>query len=350
MSAFRKELMYGHLMGVYTGKGWNTDYGRSILEKASMSYPNSTTIADTDNLLATQVSTAIEEEVKLEYRLAQIFREITMNAKSMVMPLQSDTGLAVFNTGGESALGVGDTTGLALRGGSAGDYAAKQKILQAFRLISTTFMDNHVDEEVLVNLMPMLTQGVARAHARAVDNMIINGEGSDITGLLGFATAADKTVDIDQSALAATSVSSLTAEALLTARKKMGKYGLNPADVTYVVSQKRYYDLIADPAFADITDVGSDIATKVVGAIGAVYGSPVIISDNFGSESSGEAVAIAVATSNYVIPRLRGVTVEQDYEVARQRNLIVAHQSLGFDEIFADDADNRSAVRINLVD
>jgi hypothetical protein len=210
-------------------------------------------------------------------------------------------------------------------------------------------MDNHIDEEVLVNLMPMLTEGVARAHAKAVDNMVLNGNASSpaITGLEGFATASSGgSVDLDGASVAAGNSATLTAALLLEARKDMGKYGIDPADVAFVVSQKRYYDLIADPGFADITDVGSDIATKLVGQIGAVYGSPVIISDNFEAESAGNTAAYAVAYRNYAIPRLRGVTVEQDYEVARQRRVIVATQSLGFAELFADAANNRSCVKV----
>ena len=38
-------------------------------------------------------------------------------------------------------------------------------------------MDNDVDEQVLVNLMPMLVEGAA-AHARAVEAMILNGNGT----------------------------------------------------------------------------------------------------------------------------------------------------------------------------
>ena len=350
MSAFEKDFMHAHLLGVYTGKGWDTDFARDVFQKASVDYPNSGNPSTGQNLTI-MVSNAIEKEVQLQYRLAQIFREMPMNSQTMILPLQKDTGLAVFSQGGEAALGVGDTTGLGLRGGSAGDYAAQQKVLTAHRLISTTFMDNHVDEEVLVNLMPMLTEGVARAHARAVDNMVLNGNtsGPAISGLADFATASTGgNVDFDNSSVLSTDSGTLTSALLLAARKDMGKYGLNPGDVTYVVSQKRYYDLIADPAFADITDVGSDVATKITGMIGAVYGTPVIISDNFESESGSEAVAYAVATSNFVIPRLRGVSVEQDYEIARQRQLIVAHQSLGFDRLFADAAGDRACVAVNL--
>lgn len=357
LQAHAKDLMYGHMLGVYTNKGWDTAYGKSVLEKAGISYPAAQDVAANDSLLNVQVSTAIEKEVMLQYRVAQIFREIQMNSQSTVMPLQKDTGKAIFSTGGESELGVGGTansgagTGLSEAGGTAGTYAANQVILQAHRMISTTFMDNHVDEEILVNLMPMLTEGVARAHAKAVDDMVINGaSGVGITGLEGNATASSGgKVDIDGASVAAGNSATLTAALLLEARKDMGKYGLDPSDVAFIVSQARYYDLIADPGFADITDVGSDMATKLVGQIGSVYGSPVLISDNFEAEtanSNAGTVAYAVAHRNYVIPRLRGVTVEQDYEVARQRRLIVATQSLGFNELFADAAGNRSCVKV----
>ena len=343
LSAMGKDLMYGHMLGVYTQKGWNTRYGQGILEKAGIEY--TTNAGDIDQEVATQ----IEKEVMLQYRLAQIFREIQMNSQSMVLPLQNDVDAAIFATTGENAVGTGSTTGLAEAGGTAGTFEANQTILQAHRMISTTFMDNHIDEEVLVNLMPMLTEGVARAHAKAVDNMVLNGNASSpaITGLEGFATASSGgAVDLDGASVATGNSATLTAALLLDARKDMGKYGIDPSDVAFVVSQKRYYDLIADPGFADITDVGSDVATKLVGQIGAVYGSPVIISDNFEAESAGNTAAYAVAYRNYAIPRLRGVTVEQDYEVARQRRVIVATQSLGFAELFADAANNRSCVKV----
>ena len=57
--------------------------------------------------------------------------------------------------------------------------------------------------------------------------------------------------------------------------------------------------------------------------------------------------ACAVYARNYVIPRLRGVQVEQDYEVMNQRRVIVATQSLGFEEITAGSGADQPSVRIN---
>lgn len=336
LSKWGKDFMYAHMLGVMTGKGISgTNYGRAVFEKAGMAYDS------TDPNIATEVSRQIEKEITLNLRTAQLFREIQINSQSQVLPIQTDTNTATWQTGAATSGNLENRTQV-----SANTYQASQVVLQAYRLISQTFMDNHVDEEVLVNLMPMLIDSVARSHARAVDSAILNGNGT-FSGIEGFATASTGgALDLDGATIASGNSATLTAAMLLQARKDMGKYGIMPSDVAYIVSQKRYYDLLADPEFADITDVGSDIATKVTGTIGAVYGSPVIISDNFETEEAGASVAYAVNLRNYVIPRLRGVSVEQDYEVGNQRRVIVATQSLGFNELVGDAAGNRSAVKV----
>ena len=329
LSKWGKDFMHAHLLGVMTGKGIEgTNFGRGVFEKAGIAYSSSAPDIDQE------VSRLIEKEVTLNLRTAGLFREIQVNGAATVLPIQPDVNPATFQTGAAAAGNLDN------RGASDNTFQPSQVILNAYRLISQTFMDNHVDEEVLVNLMPMLVDSVARAHARAVDNAVINGSGS-ITGLDGYATAHADTLSIGGG-------DALTAAALLACRKDMGKYGINPSEVAYIVSQARYFELIEDAGFADITDVGSNIATKLTGTIGSVYGSPVIVSDSFGAEAAGVPAAMAVNLRNYCIPRLRGVSVEQDYEVGNQRRVIVATQSLGFEELVADAAGNRSAVKIDL--
>ena len=336
VSKWGKEFMNAHLLGVMTGKGLEgTSYGRDIIEKAGVTY------ASAQPNIATEVSGQIEKEIMRELRLARAFREIQINSQAQVLPIQQDTGLATFQTGAATA------GNLQTRGGAAPQPA--QVTLKAFRLISTTLMDNHVDEEILINLMPMLVESVARSHARAVDDAILNHDATgsdDFSGLIK--TAGTNVFDTSVSA-ANLSGTAVDAADFLGARKMMGKYGMMPEELVYVISQKRYYDLIADTAFADITDVGSDIATKLTGQVGAIYGTPVIVSDNFGAEADNACVGLAVNIRNFAIPRLRGVNVEQDYEVMNQRNVIVATQSLGFNQLVADTSTDVSVVRLNAV-
>ena len=335
ISAWGQDFLNAHMLGVMTQKGWNTDFARDIQEKAGIDY--ATNAGDIDQ----EVSSLIEKEIMNELKVARLFREVPVNGKSTVLPIQVDVDPAAWATNATSG-------NLENRGASNATYQPKQVILNAYRLISSTFMDNEVDEQVLVNLMPMLVEGVARAHGRAVEAAILNGNGT-ISGLDGHAAAATAKHDIDGASVGSGNFATMTGAQLLAARKEMGKYGLNPSDVTYIVSQAMYYDLLSDSAFQSLDEVGTELAIKVTGTVGAVFGSPVVVSEEFAAEGAGVPVAFAVYARNYVIPRLRGVTVEQDYEVMNQRRVIVATQSLGFNEIVAGASGDQPAIKIDSV-
>ena len=328
-----QDFLNAHMLGVMTQKGWNTDFASDIQEKAGIDYASNA--ADIDQ----EVSRLIEKEIMNELKVARMFREIPVNGKSTVLPIQVDVDPAAWATNATSG-------NLENRGASNATYQPKQVILNAYRLISSTFMDNEVDEQVLVNLMPMLVEGVARAHGRAVEAAILNGNGT-ISGLDGHGAIATAKHDIDGASVASGNFSTMTGAQLLAARKEMGKYGLNPSDVTFIVSQNMYYDLLSDSAFQSLDEVGTELAIKVTGTVGAVFGSPVIVSEEFAAEGAGVPVAYAVYARNYVIPRLRGVTVEQDYEVMNQRRVIVATQSLGFNEIVAGAGSDQPCIKID---
>lgn len=335
ISAWGQDFLNAHMLGVMTQKGWNTSFAQDIQEKAGIDY--ATNAGDIDQ----EVSSLIEKEIMNELKVARMFREIPVNGKSTVLPIQVDVDPASWATNATSG-------NLENRGASNATYQPKQVILNAYRLISSTFMDNEVDEQVLVNLMPMLVEGVARAHGRAVEAAILNGNGT-ISGLDGHAAAATAKHDIDGASVGSGNFSTMTGATLLAARKEMGKYGLNPSEVVYIVSQAMYYDLLSDSAFQSLDEVGTELAIKVTGTIGAVFGSPVVVSEEFAAEAAGVPVAFCVYPRNYVLPRLRGVTVEQDYEVMNQRRVIVATQSLGFNEIVAGASGDQPSIKIDSV-
>ena len=324
-----KDFLTAHMLGVMTRKGWDTDFARNVQEKAGVNY--AANAADIDQ----EVSSLIEKEIMNELKVARLFREIPVNGGATVLPIQTDAGKAAW---------AADATSGNLENRpqvTANQYNAKQVVLNAYRLVSSTFMNNDVDEQVLINLMPMLVESVARAHGRAVEDVIINGNGT-ISGLDNYAAA------YDPGTFSLGAGTRLSSGMLLGAREAMGKYGLAPAEMAYIVSQDSYFDLLNDANFQTLDEVGSDLAARVVGTVGAVYGSPVVVSEEFPTASAGTPAAFACYTRNYVTPRLRGVTVEQDYEVMNQRRVIVASQSLGFEEILAGDgAGNEPVIKID---
>ncbi len=325
LSKFGEEFMHAKLLGTITNKGWNTDYAQGLFEKAGIDFTNS----NPANLgLDQEVSNQIEKKIQDELKLATLFREITVNGKQTVLPVQPDgVGAEWANT---------YTSGrLSSTSASASAYNAEQVVMTAQKLVSTTFLDNDTDEEVLINLMPMVTEAISRAHARKVEQMVIDGAGgSGINGLHDVATTATTGAGTN-----------LTASTILAARGQMGRFGINPSDLTIVVSQDGYYDLLNDPNFQTLDEVGSDLAARVTGTIGALYGSQVVVSEELDyADSTSATAATIVYNRGFVIPRLRGVNVEQDYEVLNQRRVLVASQSLGFTSIYG--TSTNAAVRV----
>ena len=347
LASNKKELLEAHILGKITRKGWDTTFGKEVLQKAGVTF-DATSAAGID----VNVSQAFEEEVRLEQKVAPLFREIQVASGATVLPIAPDTENANFNnTGLETTANL-----LEESGASDNNYNVNRVLLQAFRLVSGTFIANDTDEQVVISVLPIITSALARAHAKAIDSAILLGN-SSFVGLVGGAgtdgsgsfLAADSALVTDPDASG--SSDAVTSGNLLSIRSEMGKYGMNPADVAYIVGLDQYYNLIADAGFSDVSEVGSDLALKRLGVVGAIYGSPVIATDVLaqGTKETGAftgTAALAVNVRNYVVPRLKGVSIETDYEVAGQRTAIVASQSLGFNELVAGTTNNEPAVRI----
>ena len=341
ISKWGKEFMYASVLGKVTGRGWDTDYARDVMQKAGVTYDASTGIG-----LDASVSSTFENEVRLEQKVANLFREMAVNSGATVMPIIPDTEDANWNaTGLETTANL-----LEEKGASDNNFHVGRVTLNAYRLISGTFIANDTDEQIVVNVLPWILSALARAHARAIDGSIMNGTANQ-AGLCGgagtdgagsfFAKDSANVTDIANNGSGA-----VTGANLLSIRSEMGKYGVNPNDVAYIVNVEEYFNLIADAAFSDISEVGSELAMKVVGQVGSIYGSPVVASDQF-SRATTKTAACAVNVHNYLMPRLKAVGIETDYEVAGQRTAVVAAQSRGFEELVAGDgAADEPCVRI----
>lgn len=343
LTAFGQEFLQAKVLGAITGKGYETQFSKELLEKAGVDY-TSTTAAGIDVIVSQQ----FEEEVRQAQKVAPAFREIAVSSGATVLPLAPDAGAATF-----SAAGI---TASANQLSDAGDnnYTVSQVILQAHRLIAGTFISNDTDEQTVVTLLPIVTSALARAHAVAIDKAILVGAGAanisvGLTGNNGTDNTSGFATVSGQTALDASGAGEVTPANLLAMRKEMGKYGLDPSRVAFIVPTDVYYELIDASGFTDVTEVGNDLATKRIGVVGSVFGSPVIATDQLAQNlGAGGAVtttaALAINVDNYVIPRLKGVNIETEYSVKDQQNVIVASQSLGFNELFANAGTNKPSI------
>jgi len=332
--AFEADILDAKFAGLATGKGWDNKYAKDVMEKVNAHSGVGVSSADFEQI----VSTNIERDIQNELVLAPLFREIPMTAANMIIPILPDAGYAEF-TSSQTAAGSSPHGNLAERGDTYGSpYGGSdltERTLSTKKLISQSYLGNETEEDAILPILPLIREQMVRSHARAIENAILAGDdadgafgtgGASFEGLLHLARNDS---DYTQPSGTFASTDSVTAADLLALRKNMGKYGVNPSDVVYVVSQDVYYNLLEDAEFQDANLVG-DMATKLSGEIGQVFGSRVLLCDEFATKAAAKFNAIAVYPRNYVMPRLRGVTIESDYEVANQRRVLVASQRLGF--------------------
>tara|TARA_Y100001938_G_scaffold104440_2_gene142587 strand:- start:2609 stop:4048 length:1440 start_codon:yes stop_codon:yes gene_type:complete len=334
--AFSSDIDDAYFLAKATGKGYETDFAKNVMQKVNEHSGVAVSSADFEQT----VSSNIERDIQVELVLAPLFREIAMQSATQILPILPDAGYAEW-TANQAASGSSPHGNLEERGDAYGAPFAgvdlTERTLSTKKLISQSYLGNETEEDAIIPILPLIRESVIRSHARAVENMILVGnhaDGAFGTGGAapdGLVTLAAADSDKTQSGTAFAS-EALTAAQLLGARKNMGKYGIRPQDVVYIVSVTEYHNLIADAAYADASQV-EGLATKLTGQVGQVYGSPVIVCDEFATAAVSKFYAIAVNTRNFVIPRLRGVTVESDYEVANQRRVLVASQRLGFTDI-----------------
>lgn len=330
---FMQDAEDAFVLGKVLGKGFSdTKLGKEVSEKFNT---HSTVTVGTDRL-ETTVSTNIERDIWNELILAPLFREINMNSAQMTFPIMPDAGYAEI-TSNTTASGTQPNGNMDQRGAGYGapyqGITLTEKILSTVKMISKSYLGNETEEDAILPILPLIKESMARSHARGVENMLLAGNHVDgvytsgaANGLLSFASTNGRTLTT-----AATNTK-LTSAALFGMRKLMGKYGLNPRDIIYVVSQQAYFELIEDPEFADMDLVGSQ-ANKLTGEVGRLYGSQVVMCDEFAAPAADKYFALALNRRNFVVPRLRGLTVESEYQVENQRKVLVTSQRLGFDEI-----------------
>jgi len=341
--AFQSDIDDAWVMGLATGKGYDTKLGRSVMEKVNAMSGVGVSSADFEQT----VSTNIERDIQLELVLAPLFREIPMQSATQIIPILPDAGYAEF-TANQAATGSSPHGNLEERGDTYGSpYAGvdlTERTLSTKKLISQSYLGNETEEDAILPILPLIRESIVRSHARGIENAILVGDHADgvygtsqatFDGLVAIAAGANSSGSHVTQSTTAFASESLTALDLLAARKKMGKYGMNPADVTFIVNMQEYYSLLQDAEFQDVNLVGN-MATKLSGEIGSVFGSKVIVCDEFATPAVSKFYACAVYTKNYVMPRLRGVTIESDYEVANQRRVLVASQRLGFTDMIAN--------------
>lgn len=305
------------LLSKMTGKALGeTKFGRGLIEKAGAHVPSAT--------WELEVSTNLEAEVRRRLVVAPVMRQIAMQTNVMTIPVNPEAGLATWVTNAQF--------GTTASPGSAQTHQLKEITLNAYKLATLEYLGFEEEEDALLVLTPIIRDGMVRRLARAVDKAYLLGGGSGTDPVKGLATYhATSTVT-------PTNTGACTVANLRSLRKGLGAWGLDPAELVYVVSTEVYYDLLDDTSFQTMNQVGPQ-ATLLTGQVGQIGNSPVLVSAEFAAKAGGSASAstnigaIAVAPANFLAGNQRGIRFDTQDLVETQRKAIVASLRTGLTQI-----------------
>lgn len=328
----RKDISNAVLLGMLTKKDVSeTKFGSQVNKAVNQS----SSIEVSSEAYETVFSTDLIRDIQAQLVVAPLFREIPMTSANLTIPVNPDRKNATWVAAadfGTSASSGGEITA-----------ALTEITVSTMKLAAKTYITDETSEDAIMPLLPLIRMHLVEAHANEIDRAFLLGTGSgEPRGLKARAAAAEagaasptKAGGVEVSTATYTGTVSITAKMILAARKKLKLYGLNVRDVTLVVSTEAYYALLEDDAWADMDKVGSQ-AVKLNGQVGQIYGMPVIVSDQFAAPAASEVFAVLVNTSNFIVPRQRGVTVKTDFDVEMDRRVIVATQRLNLESMIRD--------------
>jgi HK97 family phage prohead protease/HK97 family phage major capsid protein len=296
-----------------------TRTGRELVQKYGAHVPSAT--------WELEVSLNLESEVRRRLVVAPIFRNIAMQTNVMTIPVNPEAGTATWVTNADFGA-VPATLGAA--GPSAGGnatHALKEITLNAYKLATNEYTAYEEEEDALLALMPIIRDGMVRRVARAVDKAFLLGAGSGSDPVKGLSIWATNTTATGNTVAAGMNVAKMR-----TLRQGLGAWGLDPAEVIYIVNTDTYYQLLEDTTFQTMNQVGTQ-ATLLTGQIGQIGGSPVLVSAEFASPGTGVAGAVCVNPGNFIVGNQRGLRIDTQELVETQRRVMVASLRTGMTRV-----------------
>ena len=316
------ELNSAYITAKILGKSIDqTEVGKGLIEKA-------TRFADAE--WETTWNSKIFEGIQNRVVVEPQFQSIAMNARVMNFPFNPDSGIDATWVA-TAALNDGDSVGTAFNDTSSGTTKAHgltEVTMTASKLATREYIGYEEEEDALIPIAGIVRDAIIRRMARTSDASILGNttvSSTPFTTLVGHATQATNNVTTGST------TDPVTVAELLTARKNMGQWGHNPANLVAFLSQAAYYNLL-DATEVVTVDKYGDNATVKAGELGKLWGMSLVVSDAFEAAAASKAQAIIVDPSNYLLGNYRNMTIETATDVVAQQKALVATRRFGFIE------------------
>lgn len=260
----------------------------SEYEKAAREFSQkvlvSTTASSGDEFVPTVFSAQLVDKVRLELKVAALHDRIPMRSNPYTVPLEGSDPTAYLAA--ESTAAATEASRF-----TESSPTTTNVTFTAQKLVVRTVFSDEITQDSIVDILDYVRRKIAVALANAIEDCTINGDTSgthqdgDVTSSSdrrkawkGYrkltASGAKKDAGGD----------ALDAADMRAARKLMGKYGVNPKDLAWVVGVSAYNQMLSESDSAGFDDFRTldrlgPQATILTGMLGMFDGIPVIVSE-----------------------------------------------------------------------
>ena len=310
--------------------------------KAAM---DSTTSGTGDELVPTQEAEALWMDVNLETMVSPLFSRVDMPSDPFEIPLQ--LGDVNWYPGTENLA----TTSTALT-------TAKQT-LTAYELVGQVPWSLTLDEDAVIAMASEVRSTLVRNTAEVIDDVLLNGDTTTVNNinadgatiskpdagnghwLLGFDGLTHLPL-VDNTSQANNQGAAVSDDIFNEIRGKLGKYGVRPSELAYVMDVNTYIRSLSIGNFRTLDKLGPN-ATLLQGQLGAVEGIPVIVSEQMKlADTDGKVTdagngtdtgrLLIVSRTQWRVGFRRELVIETDRDIQKRQNVMVISLRLAFAE------------------
>ena len=283
--------------------------------------------------IPTGFSAELISAVALELKVAALHPRISMPTDPFKQPAL--TGFSTARLGSENATSITESS-----------VTTGNITLDAKKLITYIPLSYELEEDSIVAILPVLKDDIVKSLARGQETATINGDtssshmDSDVTApddvrraWNGYRKLAITTAKVDAGN------TTITSSMLRTLRKKMGKYGVDPNSLAWVVSISAYNQMLSLPEVITVDNYGPN-AVILSGELARFDGIPVIVSEYVREDLNATGVydgSITNRTEVFLVRKdaflygdRREVLVETDRNIKSQTIDLVASQRVAF--------------------
>ena len=309
--------------------------------KAAM---DSTTANRGDELVPTAEAATLWADVNLDTHVAALFPRVDMPTNPFQLPLQ--LGNVSWYPGTENTA----TTDTAL--------ATARQTLTAYELVAEVPWSLTLDEDAVIAMAGEVRSTLVRNAVEVIDDVLLNADTTAVNNInadTATITASDAGKGhwlvgfdgllhlplVDNTAQGNDHGDAPDADMYNEVRGLLGKYGVRPSELAYIVDVSTYIKSLGAEEFRTLDKLGPQ-ATILNGQLAQVDGIPVIVSeqmaksDDDGKVTSGATNAkgrlLLVNRSQWRLGFRRELMIETTRDIQKRQNIMVVSMRLAFME------------------